>query len=309
MSAAQESRAYESQLPDGWQRFLAHVVEHAFAIERRQPEDFIRHFPPSAIMAGLEDEPQRRANILVICTGVRMKIAVKKSAKSCAQDLQIALDEEETDAETIVTLLDPDDRVLYLDAPKLWAYVTEGEFWSDAGSATAREHVAYMIGRALTDDLITHREIVEGIGTDTLAERLPREELGRLLAAALTESHSGAAFDEQKMLGIVPASTLVEFIPLPHIWDRVVGPLIAARHGLAEAPVEAAPAEAAPEVVVEPVAEAEPEPEARADGPAKGKGKGKGKSKPPPPEDDLDLAIDDVLGLDDDDTTAGKIPR
>ena len=73
--------------------------------------------------------------------------------------------------------------------------------------------------------------------------------------------------------------------------------------------MEAAPAEAAPEVVVEPVAEAEPEPEARADGPAKGKGKGKGKSKPPPPEDDLDLAIDDVLGLDDDDTTAGKIPR
>ena len=230
--ANEEPPPHESQLPDGWRRFLAHAIEHGFTVGRREPEDFIRHFPPSAIMEGLEDESQRRANILVICTGVRMKIAIKKSHASCAEDLQIALDEDETDAETVVTLFDPDDRVLYLDQRKLWAYVTEGEFWNDEGSKNAREHVAYMLQRALQDELITHREIVEGISTAKMARLLPREELGRMIAAALEMAHDGKPFDEKKMLEMVPPATLVEAIPLRHLWEKVVVPKIAERHGL-----------------------------------------------------------------------------
>ncbi len=165
-------REFESHLDEGWKRFVAHVVEHGFDVGERTPEDFIRHFPPAAIMNGLKDEAQLRANILVICTGIRQKIALKKSAESCGQDLQIALDEDEADAETIVTLFDPDDRVRYMDKEALWAYVTETKFWeytrdkSASRHRRAANHMAFMIDRALEDELIDHQEVVEGISTE-----------------------------------------------------------------------------------------------------------------------------------------------
>src|SRR5689334_18427118 len=43
-----------SMLKEGRQRFLAHAIEHGFSCGRRTPEDFTRHFPPIAIMKGLE---------------------------------------------------------------------------------------------------------------------------------------------------------------------------------------------------------------------------------------------------------------
>src|SRR4051794_10235592 len=84
---------FKSKLKEGPQRFLAHVIEHGLKHGRRSARDFMRHFPPTTIMEGLEDEPLLRAKILVAATGVRMKVAQKKSAASCGSDLQIALDE------------------------------------------------------------------------------------------------------------------------------------------------------------------------------------------------------------------------
>src|SRR5258706_14739404 len=121
-----EPGAFESKLSEGRQRFLAHAIEHGLSHGRRTPEDFIRHFPPAAIMHGLRDQPQLRSNILVIATGVRAKIALTKPAESCGIDLQIAREEGEADAETVVQLFDPDDRVRYLDGIALWGFVTEG---------------------------------------------------------------------------------------------------------------------------------------------------------------------------------------
>jgi len=309
MNDEPETTPYESQLPEGWQRFVAHVVEHGFKVGRRAPEDFIRHFPPSAIMAGLEGEPERRANILVICTGVRMKIALKKTAESSATDLQIALDEDVTDAETIVTLFDPDDRVLYLDSQKLWDYVTEGEFWS-GDDASSQEHVAYMLRRGLQDGLLTHREIVEGITTEKIAELLPREELGKVIAGALAAGHDGEPFSEARMLELVPVRTLVENIPLADIWSGVIAPEIAERHGLAaatDAPEVDEADEADDEARDAEVDDAQAEDEAST-AEAEEASPQKVVVKPPAKaelrddedEGDLDMDIDDVLGLDDD---------
>ena len=82
-----------SQLSKGRERFLAHVIEHGLECGQRTPEDFIRHFPPMAIMKALEDQPDLRANIVVIATGVKKKVALKKTAEHCGMDVQIALDE------------------------------------------------------------------------------------------------------------------------------------------------------------------------------------------------------------------------
>src|SRR5262245_47586291 len=75
-ASAQEP--FRSALQNAAERFLAHAIDHALKVGRRTAKDFIRHFPPATIMAGLEDEPQLRANIMVTATGIKMKVALKK---------------------------------------------------------------------------------------------------------------------------------------------------------------------------------------------------------------------------------------
>ncbi|HMJ13467.1 MAG TPA: hypothetical protein VK524_18740 [Polyangiaceae bacterium] len=239
--------SFSSALPQGRQRFLAHVLEHSLAIGRRTPQDFIRHFPPHAVMNGLEGQPALRANILEYCTGLKRKIAMKKSWQSAGEDLQIALDERETDAEAVVAAFDPDDRVRYLDDKKLWAFVIEGEFWSTPPKQKdkydkAKAHTAYMLERALIDELVTHRDIVDGITVAQLALCLPKAELGKIIEGALNNAHRNTPFTEADLLISRPPSVIVEYVPLSHIYETVIDPKIARVHGYvagADAPLGA----------------------------------------------------------------------
>lgn len=236
----EQTRPFTSKLSDGRERFLAHVVEHSLTCGRRSPEDFIRHFPPSAIMAGLRNRPALRAKILVATTGIKTRIAGKKSAESSGEDLQIALDEAETDPSTVVSLIDPDDRVRYLSDKALWQFVIEGEFWdapsSDAGaSKLATEHVAFMLDRALQDELLTHRDIIDGISIHRIAQLLPRIELEKIISAALTAGQEKQRFTEASLVDAVGSQTLLEHVPLKDIWNSTIVPKIAETHGFVEA--------------------------------------------------------------------------
>jgi hypothetical protein len=243
-STAEEQGGFVSKLVEGRERFLAHIVEHALEIGQRTPNDFIRHFPPAAIMDGLRDQPTLRSQILVLTTGVKQKIAMRKSARSAGEDLQIALDEGETDAESIVALLNPDDRIRFLDHKKLWLYCIEGEFWNVGANKKheferAKDHVAFMLDRSLIDKLISYRDIVEGISVEELATRLPRSELGKLLKQALENSHNKTPFTEMDLLATLPPSELVKHVPLTHIWDSVLVNKVARAHRYVEPIVEA----------------------------------------------------------------------
>jgi hypothetical protein len=251
MAEKAEDQAFVSKLGEGRERFLAHVIEHGLEVGLRSPEDFIRHFPPSAIMMGLKNQPALRAQILVLTVGVKQKIAIRKSAESAAEDLQIALDEGETDAESIVAILAPDDRIRYLPAQALWAYAIEPEFWKATPSKgpefeRARTHIAFMLERALTDKLVTHRDIVEGVTVEELATRLPRSEMGKLVKRALENAGKKAPFTEVDLLSALPLAELVKHIPLAHIWENVVLPRVAQKHGYLAAPGASATAGAAP---------------------------------------------------------------
>lgn len=232
--------ARTSNLGTGRERFLAHVIDHGFDIGRRTPEDFVRHFPPAAIMEGLKNQPRLRASVLVATTGVKERVALKKDWESAAKDLQIALDEGETDAKTIVSLLESDDRVRYLDHKALWSYVTEGEFWKVSPSrqkeyAAAKGHMAFMLTRALEDRLLTHADIVGGITVDELASRLPKSELGKIIKGALECGKRNAPFTEADLLGSMPLDTLVNYLPLFQVWDAIIDTKIAAEHGYSTA--------------------------------------------------------------------------
>ena len=242
--ATQESvrPRFVSKLTEGPQRFLAYAIENAFAIGRRNAIDFIRHFPPAMIMDGLRDQARLRASILVLATGIKERIALKQSAGPAAELLQISLDEGETDPESVVMLFQPDDRVRYLDAPKLWQFLIEGEFWNASPSKKeeferAKEHVAFMLDRALEDKLLTHRDIVDGISVEELVTRLPKAELGRIIRRALDGGHQDQPFKDDDLMHATPSATLVRYVPLSHVWRSVIEPHVAHAHAYAEAPV------------------------------------------------------------------------
>jgi len=227
----------ESTLEPGMLRFMAHVIESGLNIGLRTDEDFIRHFTPMDIMMGLAERPDLRANILVPTTGVRAKIASKKSAEAAGGDLQIALDEGETDATLIVSLFHPDDRVRYLDKARLWNYITEPKFWTfkreqRAEYDNAKAHVAFILDHAVEERLLTHREIVEGITVANLVKHLPTTEIQAILEGVLSSAHASKPFGEQELLDAVPSKQLVEHLPLTMIWDSVINPQVAARNGL-----------------------------------------------------------------------------
>ena len=235
----EQTLPFTSKLSHGRERFLAHVVEHALTCGRRSPEDFIRHFPPSTIMTGLRDRPSLRAKVLVATTGIKVRIASKKSAESAGEDLQIALDEAETDPSTVVSLIDPDDRVRFLSDKALWQFLTEGEFWdvssSDAAATKlATEHVAFMLDRALQDELITHRDMIDGISVHRIAQLLPRSELEKIITAALTAGQKKEKFTEAGLVDAVGSQTLLEHVPLKDIWTSMIVPKIAETHEFAE---------------------------------------------------------------------------
>ncbi len=228
----------ESKLEPGMLRFLAHVMENGLQAGLRTQQDFIRHFPPRDIMMGLADRPDLRANILVSTTGVRPKIALKKSAESAGEDLQISLDEGETDAELIVSLFHPDDRVRYLDNARLWNYIIEPKFWTtEKQDGTtfdrAKSHLAFILDRAIEDHLLTYRDIVDGITVGTLVQYLPPAKLQAVIEKALAHSHSNKPFSEQDLMSAAPSSVLVDHIPHTLIWESVICPKIAEKKELA----------------------------------------------------------------------------
>lgn len=227
---------FRSKLADARQRFLAHAMEHAFSVGRRSADDFIRHFPPEVIMEGMAEQPELRASILSQTTGLKLKIALKKSWKSAAEDLRIALAEGETNAKAVIAVFAPDDRVLYLPHDKIWSFLTEGDFHNvSAARATehriAKQHIAFLLDCGLRDGLLNYKDIIDGVTMSELSARLPKAELGKLIEAAIVAGRSKRLFTDAELWSALTSTTLVEYVPLAHIWFNVVVPKIAKAHG------------------------------------------------------------------------------
>jgi hypothetical protein len=239
-----ERAPFHSRLSEGWQRFLARVIDHALRSGRRTAADLVRHFPPVILMRSLAREPAVRAKVLAACTGTKAKVALKKSAESAAHDIQIALDERETAPETLVALLDPDLCVRRLDRHALWRYATEDAFWKTErknGRAYARaaSHVAHILETALEEALLEPRAIIEGVSMRKLAELLPRESLHDVIASALAASREERPFRERDLVAACTPAVLADHVPLAVLWERIVVPYVVERHGFVPRPLAA----------------------------------------------------------------------
>ena len=248
MTTTDPSTPFNSSLSTGAERFLSEVVQHGLSHGRRTPADFIRHFSAGTIMDSLTEVPPVRARFLVTLVGVRERTAIRTPAEDAGRLLQAALDEGDCDAEAIVAVFDPDDRVRYLDPHLLWSFLTEGDFWKvsrakdAAGHKVAQAHIAYMLERALAAGLIKHIDIIEGVTVELLSDKLPRAELAKLVRATLDAGREGRAFTDADVFSAVPLGVLVDHVPLPQIVAGVIAPM--ARAAGYEAPA-GAPAEEA----------------------------------------------------------------
>ena len=230
---------FVSGLGKGREAFHAEVTEFALRSGERTPEDFLRHFPCRAIMKSLDARPMERARIVSQSTGVHEKIAHKMSSDASGESLQIALDEGITTSAAIVGLFQPDDKQRYLERHALWAFDVEGQPWkatpaNKTAHDRAKAYLAYILERALENLLVSHEEVVHGITVSKLALSLPKEKLGVIIEASLKTSDK---FTEEDLLETIPPQSLVEYVPLDYLWEKVILPLVAEAHDYAPKPV------------------------------------------------------------------------
>jgi hypothetical protein len=217
--------SFKSELKTGAERYLSQVVVSAITDGWRTADDFLRHFKPGDLMQRLEKAPDLRANILIKAAGVHERIAKKKSTASASEDLRIALDEGVTSAKDVLELIPPDDRVRYLERAKLWSFVTEEQFWTP-NSAIAGERavgrMVFLLEAAMGESLLTMQDFTDGVTFETISARLPLKELQRVVKHALEGARKKVPLNEESLLEVVAFKDLLGYIPLDHVWKRVV---------------------------------------------------------------------------------------
>jgi len=219
------SEPFKSELKTGAERYLARVMVSALTDGWRKPEDFLRHFKPADLMQRLEKAPDLRATILIKAAGVHERIVRKKSTSSASEDLRIALDEGLTTPADIVELFPADDRVRYLERTKIWAFLTEEHFWTPDKSIPAAQAVGrmtFLIETALSESLVSLQDVTDGITFETISARLPQRELQRVVKFALESGRKKTPLTEEGLLDVVPLKDLLGYIPLDHVYKRVV---------------------------------------------------------------------------------------
>ncbi len=245
-STTDTPRAFASALDVPWRRFIAAAIDHSMRIGLRTPADFLRHFSPADIMESLTDRAEARAQIVEKATGLKRSIGLHKTVASCAADLQIALEQGAIEPIGVIRLLNPDDIAREISGERLWRYVTEDKFWlvdrKTDEFELARAHIAFLLERALSEQLVSHSELVDWLTPDQIAHYIPRKALASLLHGALEVGRAERGFTAAHVLALVPASVLAEHVHLAHIWRSVIVPMMERAHGFGrgdEEPVEA----------------------------------------------------------------------
>jgi hypothetical protein len=226
-----------TDLPTRPERFLARVLAHTLEENWRNADEFLVHFPPRDILRGLAGQDALRTVILIGAARVHAKLARKKLLESATEDLEIALAEGVTDAAQILELFPVDDRVRFLNKQRLWSFVSEEAFWQSTTSDRTRsvERMAFLLEAARHEELITLQQVVESIGFEEIAQRLPPARLRDVVRRALEIGHTGRPLDEAALLEEVPLSELLEVIPLDHVFRQVIVARIAVPSGFGDA--------------------------------------------------------------------------
>jgi len=209
-------------------RYLSQLMDYAFREGWRTPDDFVRYFPANSIMGALKSAPELRVKLLAAATGIYEEILRRKSPALAAEDLRIALEEGTTNSLQLLGVFSPEDRVRYLDPHRIWDFLAEDQFWlldADAGEEQRRgavERMAFTLTQALSERLISLRDVMDGVTYDAVADSLSPHELRAVVRFALVKGREGIGLNEKVLLEVLPLEKLVRSVPLDHIWNEVV---------------------------------------------------------------------------------------
>jgi hypothetical protein len=240
MTSDREANPFILKLRDPRERFLARVLEASFDKQWRTAEDFLQAFSPGALMDALEQEADVRVRLLVEA-GIPAKIAARLSPAAAREDLEIAVEEQLTNAAQILDLVPIDVRVHRLDGDALWRFAVEGEWihrsgQSDLTRRAAAERVSVVIEAALAEELITTRDLLSAISAEELAASLSEEQLRTVFVFALQSAQQATPVDEAELLALLDMQKLLVDMPIEKTWNRVVIERIALPYGFSAAP-------------------------------------------------------------------------
>jgi hypothetical protein len=215
------------QLSDPQERFLARVLESVLARGWRTAEDFLTHFSAEGLMHALEDAPLLRVRILAEGIGIPKKIAERCSTATAAEDLEIALEESVTDADTVLALFPLAERVQRLPAGELWRFCAADSWLEEAKSAAHRqtraaERVSVVLEAALAEELVSLSEIASGTRLDELAQRLPDADLRRAFTLAVESALGNLPVDQSAIADLLDVPALVAGVDPADLWNDVV---------------------------------------------------------------------------------------
>jgi hypothetical protein len=164
------------------------------------------------------------------------RLARRKSLASGADDLGLALEEKTTTPSDVLDLYPRAVQVKCLPGARLWQFLTEERFWADGPrNERATERIVFTLQTALSLQILSLRDLFDGIGFAELTRALPKRELEQILMRALEGGRSGAALSEEVLLDVVPLPALVNCLSPEDLWERVVISRIAAPNGLTAA--------------------------------------------------------------------------
>lgn len=210
------------------QKFLSAVHAH-FVPNLRSAQEFLNVFSPELVMDRMEDA-ELRAQILISLTGTHPKIAQKISKRSAGEHLKIALEEGVTTPKAVLESFAVDHRVQYLNNQDLWIFVSDSQFWeSKEHIPESRNEMAVMIGSGLELGLIDPEELVKAIGFQNFFAKGSNQDL---IATIEALANPGTENPYSILLARYPSKEIAANVDLSIVWERVIHPLIAVRHGL-----------------------------------------------------------------------------
>lgn len=221
-------------------RYLSQLMDHAFREGWRTPDDFVRYFPAHVMMAALKGAPELRVKLLAAATGIYEEILRRKTPALAAEDLRIALEEGTTNSLQLLAVFTPEDRVRYLEPQRIWDFLAEDQFWlldAEAGEEQRRgaaERMTFTLTQALTERLLTLRDVLDGITYDAVADSLAPHELRAVVRFAMVKGREGIALSEKVLLEVLPLDKIVRSVALDHIWKEVVLRRLAVPNGFTD---------------------------------------------------------------------------
>lgn len=183
--------------------------------------DIVTRFPPRDIMVGFKDRPDRRADLLGSCTGMKRATASRLPPEEAGHLLMATLDEGDTSPDEIFRVLTSEDLVRHHAGQLVWMLIFTSK-WPGSDKPEHRLAMAALLASVIDLHLLdgngvnTHYELVKAIGrAQFTSDRIPHQKRDEILAAAFALGEDeGKPFLGKTLFTVLPPPIIVNLLEL-----------------------------------------------------------------------------------------------